>query len=59
MPAYVIIADNEVDQIVETKEIAAREKRDLVEMGCAVRIREFASMRDAEEWVDLKNNLTF
>lgn len=57
--AYVIIADDEVDQIVETKELAMREKRDLVAMGCAVRLHRFDTMAEAEEWADLKTNLTF
>ena len=57
--AYVIIADNEVDQIVETKAIALREKRDLVDMGCTVRLHKFDTMAEAEEWAELKTNIRF
>lgn len=35
---FVIIADDEVDQECETIELAKREKRDLVAMGCTVKI---------------------
>lgn len=38
--AYIIVADNEVDQVCETKADAQREARDLRDMGCKVRIVE-------------------
>lgn len=52
MGGFVVIADGEVDQIVETRALANREKRDLERMGCAVTIKGFASMGDAETWAD-------
>lgn len=34
--AYIIIADEEVDQVCETKVDAMRERKDLKAMGCSV-----------------------
>lgn len=36
--AHIIIADNEVDQVCETRSDALTEQRDLREMGCRVHI---------------------
>jgi hypothetical protein len=36
---YVVIADGAFDQVCETKAQAEKEKRDLVRMGCEVRIK--------------------
>jgi hypothetical protein len=52
MAGFVIIADGSVDQIVETKTIANREKKDLEELGCEVRIKSFLTMAEAEYWAD-------
>lgn len=51
-PAYVVVADGEVDQIVETVALADRERRDLEAMGCRVRIKVCASMEAAERYAD-------
>lgn len=52
MTVYAIRVDdqNEVDQIVETKEIANREARDLRKMGFEVKVRSFPSWEAAEAW---------
>lgn len=44
---YVIIADGEFDQVVESKDQAKREKRDLTKMGCTVRLRPVNSWDEA------------
>ena len=49
---YVLITEDGVDQIVETKEIAQREKHDLVKLGCSVKIKEFASWELAQAFAD-------
>jgi hypothetical protein len=46
---YVIIADNEFDQICETEKDAIREKRDLKRMGCEVTIKKVADWKEADE----------
>lgn len=47
---YVIIADGEIDQIVEGKAIAQREKRDLQRMGCEVKLKAFEHWDAAHEF---------
>lgn len=49
---YCIITggDNpELDQVVETKTLAEREKRDLIKMGCEVRIKAVADWDAADK----------
>ncbi|CAB4138773.1 hypothetical protein UFOVP344_45 [uncultured Caudovirales phage] len=47
-PVFVILADGEIDQMVETQAIANREKRDLEKMGCTVKIKKFEDWQQAE-----------
>ena len=49
---YVIIADDTIDQICETKQIANKEKRDLQDMGCVVKIKPFNTWAEAEAFED-------
>lgn len=51
-PAFVIIADDAVDQICDTEKEARSEIADLKRMGCTVKMRKFASREAAENWVD-------
>lgn len=56
MAVYMILVDGDCDQIVETRAIAEREKRDLINMGCGpVRIREFPCWEAAEQYEDKLN----
>lgn len=59
MAAYVIIADDEVDQICDSAKEANREIRDLRAMGCKVRKHTFESRNEAEAWADVRQNLRF
>lgn len=53
MSVFMILTADGVDQIVETKAIALRERRDLIRLGCdPVRIREFPSWAEAEAYQD-------
>lgn len=36
--AFIILADGEVDQVCENRQTANKEKRDLIAMGCQVKI---------------------
>lgn len=48
---YMILCDGDVDQIVETKAIAEREKKDLIKLGCDnVKIKIFPSWEAAEAY---------
>jgi len=40
--AYILIADGDVDQVCETASDAARERRNLIALGCTVKIRRCA-----------------
>ena len=51
-PVFVIIADGDIDQMVETQAIANREKRDLEKMGCTVKIKKFEDWQQAEAFED-------
>jgi hypothetical protein len=51
MPVYMLLVEGDCDQIVETKAIANRERRDLIDLGCDnVKIREFPSWEAAEAY---------
>ena len=50
--AWVIVADGEIDQIVGSEREAKREARDLREMGCTVKVRQFDSWHAAEDYAD-------
>lgn len=54
MSVFVIIADGECDQIVETTRDKQREMRDLRKMGCDVSVKQFANMAAAGAYVDSK-----
>ncbi len=54
--AYIIFADGSLDQICETKADANREKRDLKDMGCKVRMYTCA-WEDQDEEVALIERL--
>ena len=53
-PIYVILIGSspywEVDQTVEGDAIMKREKRDLIKMGCKVKVKKFASWDEAEAY---------
>jgi hypothetical protein len=51
-PAWVILADGDVDQICYSEREARREKRDLEAMGYAVKIKAFATVAEAEQFED-------
>lgn len=55
MSVYVIIADGIINQTTESYDIAIREKKDLVKMGCTVRIKNFATWEKANHFEDLMN----
>ncbi len=50
-PVWVIVADGEIDQICETAASAAKEKRDLVRMGCTVRVKACKDWHEANAFV--------
>jgi len=52
MSVFAVITEDGLDQVVETKAIAEREKRDLVKMGCSVRIKEFPTEAECYDWCD-------
>lgn len=52
MPCFAIITEDGLDQIVETKAQADKEKKDLTRMGCTVRVKRFESEAKAYEWVE-------
>ena len=45
-----IIADGTIDQICETKGTANKEKRDLENMGCTVKIKKFNTWQEADDY---------
>lgn len=47
MKLWVIVADGTFDQVCETRKDAAREAKDLMEMGCSVKIKFFEG---ADAW---------
>lgn len=49
---YMLIADGEPDQIVETQEIAKREAGELRRLGCNVRVKPFATWEEAYAYED-------
>jgi hypothetical protein len=55
MSVFMIIADNEIDQIVETKAAADKERTDLKAMGCSVQIKRFDSWQQADDYEDRRN----
>ena len=52
---YVIIADGSFDQVCETKAQAEKERRDLVRMGCEVRVKAVKDWTAAEALEDKMN----
>lgn len=50
--AFLILANGEPDQIVESRTLADREARDLRQMGCTTRVWGFTSWTEAENAVD-------
>jgi len=52
---YVIIADGSFDQVCETKAQADKEKRDLVKMGCEVKVKPVADWAAADALEDKLN----
>jgi hypothetical protein len=46
---FCIIADDEFDQVCETPEAAAKEKRDLTKMGHVVKIKEVPDWQAANK----------
>ena len=54
MSVWVILADGEVDQVVESTKAKQREMRDLRKMGCNVSVKRFANWADAEAYMDSK-----
>lgn len=52
---YVIVADGAFDQVCETKATALKEKRDLVKLGCEVKIKEFATWAEVDAYEDKLN----
>ena len=63
MKAYIIIADNEIDQICETVEDTLREQIDLIKMGCEVLIvtcpfdYQDAKCEEIYEYIDQEKDL--
>lgn len=51
-PAFVILADGDVDQICGAKGEAAREAADLRKMGFDVRVKKFATWKEAQDYQD-------
>ena len=49
---FMIMADGEPDQIVETREIAKREAKDLRDMGCNVKVKPFPTWEAAYAFED-------
>ncbi len=47
---FMLIADGECDQIVESNIVAQRERKDLIALGCTVRVRVFQRPTLAEAW---------
>ena len=54
MKVFVILADGEIDQIVEGTAAKSREVRDLRAMGCDVSVKQFSSWADANAYEDKK-----
>lgn len=54
MSVFAVIADGELDQICGSKVEATKEKRDLLKMGCEVKVKEFDSEDKAYQWCDAK-----
>ena len=52
---YMLITDDGIDQICETKATANKEKRDLVKMGCNVKIKQFETWEAANAYEDKYN----
>ncbi len=49
---YVLIADGTFDQICETSATANKEKRDLIKLGCEVKIKKFPNWESAQAYAD-------
>lgn len=54
MSVWVILADGEVDQMVESTNDKQREMRDLRKLGFDVSVKRFANVADAETYMDSK-----
>ena len=54
MSVWVILADGQVDQMVESTKDKQREIRDLRKMGFDVSVKRFANAADAEAYMDSK-----
>ena len=51
-PAWMLIADGEIDQICDSEAEAKREAKDLRDLGCEVKIKHFTSRALAEQYED-------
>ena len=49
---YVVIADGEIDQLLEGHDYMLNEVQDLRDMGCHVRCIKFNSMAEAQAYAD-------
>lgn len=52
LPAWVIIADGEIDQICGSAKEARKEVRDLKRMGCEARSKRFPNWPAAQDYAD-------
>lgn len=53
MDVYVIVADGEIDQIVEGNDLMQRHARDLIDMGCHVDVFCMNDHDEASQFEDL------
>lgn len=53
---YIVITEDGVDQVVDTKKEAEAEKRDLKAMGFSVQIRHCKTWAEVDEQVDTIDN---
>ena len=53
MTVFMLLVDGECDQIVETRELAERTKKDLKKLDCGtIKIKEFPTWQEAHAYED-------